>query len=416
MTKGLHHGAQRLAGSLLVVAVFFIPLVPLVSKLCSVLALLLLCIPAPGGFASFKLKDKKAAFALILLFFIYVVGVTFSTNTSFAWKDVLSKTPFVLIPVLFYLLPENSSRRNRFLLGFALGTGLLCLILLVRATINYGSTGATYVFFYEAFSWKMHPTYLAIYISFSLLAMLHFTHTAGPKSSRWPRWASAALFCFGTSVLILSSSRMGIISGAVAILFYLWHLFFRSKTVSAGTIAFYLLTAPLLFVLLNYGVNSASRFGEVKKYVKTGVQSEQSDQGSIAARLKIWESSVGLIRENFWTGTGTGDVQEELRMLYERNNLHYALSKNLNAHNQYLQTLLATGIAGLLLLMMVFFLPFMNYRRDKDYLALAFLFIVALNSLTEAILEREAGVLWFSFFYGMFFCAASVDKGDMPEY
>jgi O-antigen ligase len=108
-------------------------------------------------------------------------------------------------------------------------------------------------------------------------------------------------------------------------------------------------------------------------------------------------------------------VQEELRKLYERNDLQYALSKNLNAHNQYLQTLLATGIAGLLVLMMVFFLPFMNYRRDKDYLALAFLLIVALNSLTEAILEREAGVLWFTFFYGLFFCVGGADKSGNRE-
>jgi O-antigen ligase len=412
MTNGIQQNIQRIAGSLLIAAVFFIPLVPLVAKLCSGLALILLCIRAPRDFASIHPKDNKAASALILLFFLYVGSVLFSVNTSAAWKDVVSKTPFVIIPVLFYLLPANPSRKNTFLCSFALGTGLLCLVLLVRAILNYGSTGAPYVFFYEAFAWNMHPTYLALYISFSLLVLFHFVHETGRNEKGWQPVVSGALYCLGASVLILSSSRMGIIAGAAAAVLYLGHLYFQKKSVSMGRLAFYIFTFPLLFLLLNYGLNSASRFGEVKKYVNTGAQ---TDHGSIAARVKIWESSGELIRENFWTGTGTGDVQDELRKLYERNDLQYALSKNLNAHNQFLQTLLATGIAGLLVLLALFFLPLVKCWREKQFLELSFLLVVAFNSLTEAILEREAGVLWFSVFYGLFFCTGSVDKRGLPE-
>jgi len=404
MTADRKQFFERSSGFILATAAFFMPLLPAVSKISTGVVLLLWLVRGNPLTTLTGITANRPALALILLFLVYFGGVAISSDMNYAWKDVLSKVPFLLVPLLFSGLAPLRNR-STITLAFAAGTGLLCVILLIRAFVNYQSVGENYVFFYEAFSWKLHPTYLAMYVSFALLVLLHHEQELLAKKTV-PAWALAFLYFLGTAVLILSSSRMGIIASLAATYFYLVQQV-RNKSMGAMRWIYYGLAPVLLFLVLNYGLNTASRFSEVKKVVNTGIQ---TDHGSIAARVKIWEASVELIRENFWTGTGTGDVQEELKKLYVRNDLHYALGKNLNAHNQFLQTLLATGIFGLVILLAVFVLAGIKGWREQKYLWLSFLLIVVLNSLTEAVLEREAGVLWFSFFYGLFFCLPPAQK------
>ena len=81
---------------------------------------------------------------------------------------------------------------------------------------------------------------------------------------------------------------------------------------------------------------------------------------------------------------------------------------HLNAHNQFLQTQLGTGIVGSLLLFAL--LGAMGYytyrsRRAHAWLPAAALFFVALFvtfGMTESLLEVQRGTLFFAFFYSFF--------------
>ena len=91
---------------------------------------------------------------------------------------------------------------------------------------------------------------------------------------------------------------------------------------------------------------------------------------------------------------------------YVRNHnrqLQIALNEKLNTHNNYLYFLLSAGLIGLL-----FFLVFMTYLikisiNPLNILKLSFCIIVFLNFLTENILSRHWGLMFFSFMLVLLF-------------
>ena len=73
-------------------------------------------------------------------------------------------------------------------------------------------------------------------------------------------------------------------------------------------------------------------------------------------------------------GVGTGDVKDHLLEKYREKQMFNALGLELNAHNQYLQTTLALGIMGLVILMLTLVLPALYGLEVKQYLYLIFLY------------------------------------------
>ena len=112
----------------------------------------------------------------------------------------------------------------------------------------------------------------------------------------------------------------------------------------------------------------------------------------------IWWYSFEITNDNFLMGVGTGDVKDNLLDKYREKQMFNALGLELNAHNQYLQTTLALGILGLIILMVTLVLPALYGLEVKHYLYLIFLILIAFNFLFESMLETQAGVVFYAFF------------------
>jgi len=127
---------------------------------------------------------------------------------------------------------------------------------------------------------------------------------------------------------------------------------------------------------------------------------QTDDTESNAARLLIWRSAFDLAAENPF-GVGTGDVNIELSKKYHQNGYSGIESKQLNAHNQFLQTSAAIGVFGMLLLILIMLIPFVQSFISGDFVFSGFLLITFSNALVEGILEAQAGVIFFAFFYSL---------------
>lgn len=77
--------------------------------------------------------------------------------------------------------------------------------------------------------------------------------------------------------------------------------------------------------------------------------------------------------------------------------LKYALDKKLNTHNNYLYFLMATGFIGLILFIIsIGYLVYTSITKF-DIIKLSFCIILSINFLTENILSRHWGLLFFAF-------------------
>ena len=76
-----------------------------------------------------------------------------------------------------------------------------------------------------------------------------------------------------------------------------------------------------------------------------------------------------------------------------------ALKKKLNAHNQFLQTFIGTGIIGFLLLLSITLGAIIKGFINKNYLLILFSLLMILNFLVESMLQAQAGFIFFVFFF-----------------
>ena len=99
----------------------------------------------------------------------------------------------------------------------------------------------------------------------------------------------------------------------------------------------------------------------------------------------------------------------------------HCIKYELNAHNQFSDTIIAVGIIGLLLLLGFFIMPFYLWIKNKnfDIVFFSLLFIIAFNCLFESVFERQMGIMFFTFFYFLLFhanfCQQSTDNGQQSS-
>jgi O-antigen ligase len=152
-----------------------------------------------------------------------------------------------------------------------------------------------------------------------------------------------------------------------------------------------------------------NRFNQVEEAIVASENSIPADTiaqeapNSTNIRFHLWKNAVQLISRNPLFGVGTGDIKEELVNIYTENNYAYGIRERISPHNQFLHTGVILGITGMVLLAIYFFYPLCFSFKEKDWLYFFFLTIILLNAMTESILEREAGILFFTAFNTCFY-------------
>ena len=74
-----------------------------------------------------------------------------------------------------------------------------------------------------------------------------------------------------------------------------------------------------------------------------------------------------------------------------------------NYHNQFLQSWATSGVLCLLVLMLILFHLVRKGASEKNYLILSIAFLVAMSFLSESMLERQYGGIYFTLVLGLLF-------------
>jgi hypothetical protein len=119
---------------------------------------------------------------------------------------------------------------------------------------------------------------------------------------------------------------------------------------------------------------------------------------SLTMRLEFWKAALGIIKENIFTGVGTGDVNTAFLTQYEKTASPLDAHNRLRAHNQYLEITVAFGILGFGIFIFCLFYPVWHNRKSLSYFYAAYLIIILMSMLTEDTLETQAGITFFALF------------------
>ena len=122
---------------------------------------------------------------------------------------------------------------------------------------------------------------------------------------------------------------------------------------------------------------------------------------SLSMRLEFWKTGWMAWKRHFWTGVGTGDVEEKMQEQYELNASLLTPEWRFRSHNQFISIGLALGLGGFIYLVASLVIPF--YRKRSDYFYTCFMTIIIISMFAEDTLETQIGVGFFAFFNSFYF-------------
>ena len=396
-----------------------------------------------------KIKQNNLALALICFFCFYAISFFWSENETVAITDTILKLPLIILPLIIFSQKSLTQKQlNKVFLFFSIGSVIINLICLTDAYFSFVDTNQKNEFYYSKLPVNMHPAYQSMFTCFSIVLFVYLFL----KEKVISNWMAYVLVAIQMVFILLLSSRMQILIMIVVIPIYLILFNYYKKKTLLG-----LCYTVLIFVLGYFIIKTPSTLNNrysttVSQIGSIGIDNDNSDP-----RKFIWTKGLELIKKNWAIGVGSGDAKaslvarfsksikndfelqnlldstvfeiqknkqlfnllegkafennlthdEQLRKYakfsLDRKNNHYktAYRNEYNFHNQYLQTFAEIGILGLLLLCIILAYPFVIAIKNRDYLTISFLFIIGSSFLTESMLERQAGVVFFAFFYAL---------------
>lgn len=352
-----------------------------------------------------KLRPDGPLLWMLLLYLFHLIGLVWTRNMDFAGLDLGIKAPLLVFPLVF-LFGRPLSKVGQVHRWFIFANVLAVLICTLRAlltfSLNLSATsqpGAEPMtafalstpFFSSEFSLFLHPTYMAMYLTWALILLL-IPDAVGRGSARWNIPAGIILL-LGIALCASKAGWLLVFLAGIAILVERWSDPIIRRTMVTGLVGSFLL-GLVLYSTTDY---VHERVGQVVNALVGDAPTEDAANSTDDRRL-VWRAAGALISEQPWFGVGTGDVKDEMLRAYAERGYVDPLTKKLNAHDQYLNTAVALGLAGAAILIFMIVVPLVFAFRRKDKLLIYFLLLNSLNWLVESMLEVQAGVMFFAFF------------------
>jgi O-antigen ligase len=351
------------------------------------------------------MKTRKVGFYFLLYFAWLIVGLSYTSNIDNGIQDVILKLSFLIFP---FVILYNKRIDQHFIRGvirvfyYTLFTLSLVMLLIAWQKVIAAPTEELDkllgYFTYEQFAAFTHiqPIYLSMYMVFCFFAVI-WDFFIDPrigltKVGRWVAmiWA----FHFYMMVILLSSRMELLVLLFISMLALFYFEGWRKKKWFLAGFKILVLASFTITLLGLFPVNKA-RYEEMVDIEKDYTQNKW---GGRSIRIHKWMNTLELIADQPLLGTGSGDMQDELMEVYKKNDFMIAYNYRFNPHNQYLQTWASTGLVGLFFLFGILLVSLVYAINSKNALYIALVLLISLSMLTESMLERQKGLVFFSFF------------------
>ncbi|MCB9196232.1 MAG: O-antigen ligase family protein [Flavobacteriales bacterium] len=342
---------------------------------------------------------KKNALLIPVYFFVIVIGYLWSSNKGNALFEIELNLSFLLYPLILVISNiDFNNITNNILKSFLDGLLVSVILAFINSAIHYFSSYDINEFFYDGLTFFHHSSYLSMYACFGVAILYYWSFH--PNKNRYisPTTNAIIIGLFSIFTLFLMS-KMGIL---LMLLVHLYSIGFWIVKHNKVVIGLIILTSTITFLVLAFSFNTSlnNRFKELLTYNEGEVISESSS----GARIIAWQGCIENFKAHPLIGVGTGDVNEALNEYYMKSGHPTLALKSLNAHNQFLHTLVKEGILGLVSLAFIIWLPFFKNSQNQETMKLyvVFILIFLISCLTEAMLQTQSGIVFFAFFISIF--------------
>ncbi|NDV42147.1 O-antigen ligase family protein [Flagellimonas sediminis] len=356
---------------------------------------------------------------VIMMVFMLLLILSVVVNNDWAGLNYATRmVEFILMPmmILHYTSSLGVNKLKTILEAFIASTTLLSIgsfaLAAYKALWNSGNGSFFSKISYENLAMVIvhhQPIYFSIYVGFAIIALAYLFLFTQKRHKLNVIYAFGFLFLL--AFIFLLGSRTGILATFVCLAIL---TFWKSKKAF-----FAFLGCGLLFFVINYSYNDS-----FKKRIDNVVQfntdfdyhSDWAYEG-LALRYMTWNCSLSCISENFWFGTGITDAQPCLDDCYKKNSYRSLLyfgehqGTKFNSHSMFLDVFVKTGFLGFLVMVLLFSILLILAYKDHNILMILLIMFFLINGITESLLVREKGIVFFSFMLGLLF---SLRRKEIP--
>ena len=400
---------------------------PWSEKLNSILIGLLFLFSAAVFFMGKEKITKQRIFRFLIastIFFVSIIWLLNTKNTSEGLYYLERTSSGILFPAIFFLVPITEIRKSVILKGFVISVLVrLFYFLLVNLDFELVFIADYWLEFLLQLNQlfkesDLHPTYFSIYLGFSALISLYYFFNAG-KSKLW-----ILIFLILTFFNFSLAAKMPLISFVLVVFAYLSYRVIKMKKGKSKKVQVGLMT--LVIISLGIGLFKVPNYilQDFYNYYSLMVKGERQDAFDFEKlgngtnydtwektnRVFIWFAAKEVFLDNWAIGVGTGDVNDELNVVFANNGFEYLERKNTNTHCQPLDFLIRFGLVGFLIVSFAF-LWFCSFIKKGNYVLYGiFMFFFVCSFITENLLNRQLGIVFFHFFNNFFLSMTAANE------
>lgn len=347
-----------------------------------------------------KFETSKYLWILAYLLFSYLLYILWVPFTSYVHQPELyslleRKAGMFFIPIGILIIGRVSEYKPfEQLLWFVWACVLWLIIINVILLSTYDVSQLNHVRYRDAFEsiGHIHPTYMGMYIGFSLCILLFSEHEL-------PTWLNA----LAQLVLILFLALIAPKISLVFVLFLYIYVIGWGSALSLKSKIITLITMGIFLCGLFYLVPFFhQRIQELVDFL--GNKHVPNTSNSLDYRQLILDVDFNLLKEHWLFGVGPGRLAAQLNQAFDYSSFLIGIPVGrYNTHNEFINQWLSFGLVGFLYFVGFWALHIIQSRRQESLLYSFLILLLILTCLTENILSRQHGVLFSTLFLSLFF-------------
>jgi O-antigen ligase len=228
----------------------------------------------------------------------------------------------------------------------------------------------------------IHPTYFSFYCGLSIFIILHLVKDQPLRV----KWLAYFLILLILSYMTYLSSRMPLIS-TLGLLLIKIITETKSKMRWAS-----LVIVGIIIMILSFIIYQSPRL-EYRFLLAFNKNLEM--------RMVGWQASLDIYKQHSILGVGAGSEQRYLDKYYEDNITNSEDHLGLNSHNYILHILVVYGTVGFLVILVFWIYVGETVIKSGNNLFIYTILLFALCSMTEVMLARQKGIVFFCLFFSM---------------
>ena len=360
------------------------------------------------GYTSIVKPYRKLFFLSFLMLFAWTaISLGYTENIDFGLKNLEGKLSLLAFPIVLFNFQLKRKEVWNILKAFVISISLSTAYLLLRSFLNYNDEGywLTYHDFVREFGG--HAVFYSYYLFITIVLSIYIL--LNQKNTGWQKWAFilaivisliGLLFCASKNVTVVS-----IFFGAAILLrrYFKRGITLRESLMAMGLAVLLGFLAMQLQPVKNRMAELFSGSGmEGYEKVKRGekvVHDDINRFNGTSVRMTFWYIGISevLREERVLIGLSPGDRRDQINQRYEEVGL-LQFYKDYNLHNQFIQTFVELGLIGLLIYLLLQYAIVAFAVKNGNSLLLIFILATLIFQMTESVLERNKGIVFFVFF------------------